>query len=203
VDDLEACVAKCLNTTGCVGLNFMKLPGSPSSCSLMNSLRNFKTDNPFSTHISCGQKKKDTPCLFKSAVLADKGSAFKPKCDDDGFFENKQCFKEDSMPDVEHCWCTQLNGEIVPGTFVMTNSTTPIPDCARHAAIKPVCKENDALISYPGALNPEDCGRYISCAPQRMFTCTCGPGLYFDFENQICDWAMNVKCGESESELPP
>ena len=74
------------------------------------------------------------PCAAKKAALALTGNPFKitPECDEDGFFTNNQCWRQGPAPGQEFCWCTQLNGEIIPGTFYLAVTKDVKPDCARH-----------------------------------------------------------------------
>jgi len=151
------------------------------------------------------------PCTAKKAELAIANpTGIEVVCTPDGFYEQVQCVtvggeKKDGVltGGAEFCWCTQLNGNMIPGT-VKPKGANRVVECIRHVFIVPECPEVKSvkeLIPYPGRRVPDDCGRYVTCAPERMYTCICGDGQYFDYENQQCDWAENVKC-EADPERP-
>jgi len=124
---------------------------------------------------------KPNPCAAKTAEL-EAGNPYNLvlSCNDEGFYNPVQC------SGAGYCWCTQVNGALIPNTFHATGTQF---DCAHHLAIVPACKKTDELIPYPG-----DCARYFSCSPSGTYTCTCGPNQRFDHANQKCDWAENVLC---------
>jgi len=141
------------------------------------------------------------PCAAKKAALdIANPTGIVVSCDSNGFYTNVQCVKLGG--ETEFCWCTQLNGNMIPGT-VKPKGADRGAECTRHVGIKPECpalgNSVKELITYPGRIVPDECGRYVTCAPERTYTCICGDGQYFDYENQKCDWAENVKC-EAEIE---
>merc|ERR1712002_778754 len=141
------------------------------------------------------------PCAHKKSVLDSSGNPYKidPTCDENGYFSDTQCWKQGPEPGQEYCWCTQRNGKIIPGTFYVKNTKDAKPNCAAHVAVKPTCNKGDVLKPYPIITSPEStCNRYISCAPERTWTCICGEGQHFDFAKQQCGWAKDVKCGSGE-----
>merc|ERR1711872_314154 len=140
---------------------------------------------------------KLNPCAMKKIKLAKKGNPFniRPDCDKKGNYKPVQCWKQGTKVGSEWCWCSQKSGRIIPGTFYKKSTKSRKPNCRRHINIKPKCKKGDVLIPYPGNF-AADCGRYISCSPDRVFTCICGAGQHFDFKNQRCDWAKDVKCNK-------
>ena len=47
---------------------------------------------------------------------------------------------------------------------------------------------------YP---DPENCHNYYLCGdPDHCTLCECDPGLLFDEDRLVCDWAENVDCDD-------
>merc|ERR1712198_603018 len=136
---------------------------------------------------------KVNPCAAKKAALAIANpTGIEVVCDANGFYTNVQCVKV--AGEAEFCWCTQLNGNMIPGT-VKPKGADRVAECTRHVGINHDCyTSNPGLYLYPGRIVPDDCGRYITCAPERAYTCICGDGQYFDYVHQECNWAEKVQC---------
>ncbi|ESO03401.1 hypothetical protein HELRODRAFT_128025, partial [Helobdella robusta] len=44
--------------------------------------------------------------------------------------------------------------------------------------------------SQPGIFpDPSSCSKYIQCANGNKYNFDCQPGLYFNTESSVCDWA--------------
>merc|ERR1712168_236807 len=55
------------------------------------------------------------PCAAKQVALAiSNPTGIVVVCDANGFYTNVQCVKVGG--EMEYCWCTQLNGNMIPGT---------------------------------------------------------------------------------------
>merc|ERR1712126_679215 len=80
---------------------------------------------------------KLNPCAAKTAELAASGNprGLVLDCDENGFYRNVQCC---GASENEFCWCTQLNGNMIPGT-VQPKGEDRTAECTRHVGIKPEC----------------------------------------------------------------
>merc|ERR1711872_89376 len=196
--NFQACKKLCLQTPGCVAVTYR---ARTKDCWLKNKVGTPRRVRGL-TSTTCPVDPKPAPpklnpCAMKKIKLAKKGNPFniRPDCDKKGNYKPVQCWKQGTKVGSEWCWCSQKSGRIIPGTFYKKSTKSRKPNCRRHINIKPKCKKGDVLIPYPGNF-AADCGRYISCSPDRVFTCICGAGQHFDFKNQRCDWAKDVKCNK-------
>jgi len=127
------------------------------------------------------------PCEAKRLRAIASGDPFVPDCDEDGYFEEVQCYGATDA--LKMCWCTQANGQLVPGSF---HPTPKQPDlCEDLLAVKPDCSK----AGKAGFMkHPFDCSMYWRCAPGRIFACHCPEGQFFNVPECRCDWKKNVIC---------
>jgi len=118
-------------------------------------------------------------CNNKRMMALKRKDAFAPVCNEDGSFQDIQCYKE-------HCWCVLPSGQVLPDT-IHPKDVEEKPNCALVKAIEK-CDED----GY--APHPYICSRYIRCGPGATYTCTCPMGAVFDVVKRECIPGEPAKC---------
>uniref|UniRef100_A0A2A4JAZ3 Chitin-binding type-2 domain-containing protein n=1 Tax=Heliothis virescens TaxID=7102 RepID=A0A2A4JAZ3_HELVI len=49
----------------------------------------------------------------------------------------------------------------------------------------------------------ENCSQFYKCVNGQTYPMDCPPGLYFNTDKKICDWPINVDCGDRFTEVQP
>jgi len=147
--------------------------------------KNSRKDDP--EIADCDGYKDADGCSARAALASANNQTYIPACTADDQFQFKQCFGDHGW-----CWCSQADGNPIPGTFHHEKESLNQPACQMHREYEKTFTSCEGGIGMEK--HPFDHARYMWCSPGQIHSCLCPKHLIFDGERCVDPYHMPWYC---------